>query len=88
MRKSRVRPLTQAEIIARAPDIAPSGRLGALMQAATLVASSIKNLDRHTEPCECCGLIKQRNRIEFQLGVELEAIHRKLLRFSGQIIEG
>lgn len=53
-----------------------------LRNAAKVVDEVAAMLDRSEQPCDCCGTRRKLNWEEFQAGVELDAIVRKLHHFA------
>lgn len=56
-------------------------RIAALEEAARLIAGVADSLNRDSHVCECCGFQKFDDWDQRQMGIELDAVVRKLKRF-------
>lgn len=53
-----------------------------LKKAAELITEVVAGLERETTICECCGATRWKNRNHYQMGIELDAVVKKLERWG------
>lgn len=59
-----------------------------LDDAAKSINSVAIRMDRHTDPCECCGRSSARNLMQWKAGDALDNVVEKLHRWAGALRDG